>query len=64
MEHEHSYWDEVWVTQVVDEAADVAVIPGIDAIHLPILYRKKKTVKTVEEIIADIYFCYGHIYSY
>lgn len=42
MEHEHTYWDEVWVTQVVDEAADVAVIPGIDAIHLPILYRKKK----------------------
>lgn len=61
MEHEHTYWDEVWVTQVVDEAADVAVIPGIDAIHLPILHRKKKTV---EEIIADVYFCYGHIYSY
>lgn len=42
MQHEHSYWDEVWVTKVVDEAADVAIIPGINAIHLSILNRKQE----------------------
>lgn len=40
MQHEHAHRDEVWVTQVVDEAADVAVVPGVNAVHLPILHRK------------------------
>lgn len=49
MEHEHPYWDEVWVTQVVDETAYVAIIPGIDAIHLPILYRKKGPLRQLRK---------------
>lgn len=42
VQHEHTYWDEVWVTQVVDKAADVAVVTGVDTIHLPVLYRKQE----------------------
>lgn len=42
VQHEHTYWDEVRVTQVVDEAADVAIVAGVNTIHLPILYRKHK----------------------
>lgn len=42
VQHEHTYWDEVWVTKVVDEAADVAIVAGVNTIHLPILYRKDK----------------------
>lgn len=42
VQHEHTYWDEIWVTQVVDEAADVAVVAGVDTIHLPILYREQE----------------------
>lgn len=42
VQHEHTYWDEVWVAQVVDEAADVAIVAGIDTIHLPVLYREHK----------------------
>ncbi len=42
VQHEHTYWDEVWVTQVVDEAADVAVVAGVNTIHLPVLYRQRK----------------------
>lgn len=41
VQHEHSYWDEVGVTQVVNEAADVAVVAGVNAVHLPILDSKK-----------------------
>lgn len=39
VQHEHAHGDEVGVTQVVNEAADVAIVAGIDAIHLPILER-------------------------
>ena len=45
VQHEHAYGDEVGVTQVVDEAADVAVVPGIDTIHLPVLYRSHRRCK-------------------
>lgn len=37
VQHEDSDGDDVGVTQVVDEAADVAVVTGIDAVHLSIL---------------------------
>ena len=37
VQHEHTHRDEVRVTQVVDEAADVAIVAGIDTVHLPIL---------------------------
>ena len=40
VQHEHTYGDEVWVTQVVDEAADVAIVAGVDTVHLPVLYRE------------------------
>lgn len=43
VQHEHTHWDEVWVTQVVDEAADVAIVAGVDTIHLPVLQRKHKS---------------------
>lgn len=43
MQHEHSHWDQVGVTQVVNEAADVAIVASIDAIHFPILDNEKKT---------------------
>lgn len=42
VQHEHTYWDEVGVTQVVNEAADVAIVPGVNTVHLPILYRKER----------------------
>lgn len=42
VQHEHTHWDEVGVTQVVDEATDVSIIPGIDAVHLPILDEKRQ----------------------
>jgi len=40
MQHEHPHGYEVRVAQVVDEAADVAVVPSVDAVHLPILHKK------------------------
>lgn len=42
VQHEHTHWDEVWVAQVVDEAADISVVASVDAIHLPVLYEKHK----------------------
>ena len=42
MQHEHTYWDEVRVTQMVDEAADVAVVTGVNAIHLSVLFFCRK----------------------
>lgn len=42
VQHEHTHWDEVWVAQVVDEAADIAIVAGVYAIHLSILYEKHK----------------------
>ncbi len=42
VQHEHTYWDEVWVTQVVDEAADVAIVASIDTINLSILRTKEE----------------------
>lgn len=41
VQHEHTHWDEVWVTKVVDEAADVAIVTGVDAVHFPVLYGKQ-----------------------
>lgn len=35
--HEHAHGDEVGLTEVVYEAADVAIEAGIDAVHLAIL---------------------------
>lgn len=40
VQHEYSHWDEVGVAQVVNEAADVAIVAGVNAIHFPILERK------------------------
>lgn len=37
VKHEDPDGDDVGVTQVVDEAADVAIVTGIDAVHLSIL---------------------------
>lgn len=43
VQHEHAHRDEVGVTQVVNEAADVAVVAGVDAVHLAILGRNRRT---------------------
>lgn len=40
VQHEHTHWDEVWVAQVIDEAADISVVASVDAIHLPVLYER------------------------
>lgn len=40
MRHEDPHRDEVWLTEVVDEAADVAIETGVDAVHLPVLEQK------------------------
>lgn len=56
MQHEHSHWDEVGVTQVVDEAADVAVVACIDTIHFPILYRKHNTYCKWSQLTLDAVF--------
>lgn len=37
VQHEDAHWDEVRVTEVVDEAADVAIVSGVDAVHFPVL---------------------------
>lgn len=37
--HEHPHGDEVGLAQVVDEAADVAIETGVDAVNLSILGR-------------------------
>lgn len=37
VQHEHPHRDDVGVAQVVDEAADVTVVTGIDAVHLSVL---------------------------
>lgn len=43
MQHEHAHRDEVGVTQVVDEPADVAVVTGIYTVHLPVLETEEET---------------------
>lgn len=48
VQHEHTDWDEVWVTQVVDEAADVPIVPGVNTVHLPILKKTPTTTTTCE----------------
>ena len=42
VQHENSHWDEVGVTQVVNKAADVAIVASVDTIHFPILETKHK----------------------
>ena len=37
VQHEHAHGDDVGVTQVVDETADVAIVTGVDAVHLTVL---------------------------
>lgn len=37
VQHEYAHWDEVGVTEVVDEATDVAIVTGVNAVHFPIL---------------------------
>ena len=37
VQHKHPHRDQVGVAQVVDEAADVAVVTGINAVHLAVL---------------------------
>lgn len=37
VQHEDPDGDDVGVTQVVDESADVAIVTGIDAVYLSIL---------------------------
>ena len=41
MRHEDSHRDEVWLTEVVYKAADVAIETGIYAVHLSILEEKR-----------------------
>lgn len=41
MQHEDTDRDDVRITQVIDEAADVAIVTGIDAIHFSILREGK-----------------------
>lgn len=45
MQHEHAHRDEVGVTQVVNESADVAIVTGINTIHLSILNRGERKKK-------------------
>lgn len=44
VQHEYSYWDEVGVTQVINEAADIAIVTSVNAIDFPVLDNKKQTV--------------------
>lgn len=37
VQHEHTYWDDVGVTQMVYKAADVTVVTGVNTVHLTIL---------------------------
>lgn len=60
VQHEHTYWDEVRVTQVVDEAADVAIVAGVNTIHLPILYRKRKKKDVLESPRYSHTLCIRH----
>lgn len=46
VQHEHTHWNEVRVTQVVDEAADVAIVTCVYAVDLPVLKRKNKNEKS------------------
>lgn len=43
MGHEDTHGHQVGLAVVVDEAADVAVETGIDAVHLPILEGNNRT---------------------
>lgn len=52
MQHEHTNRDEVGVTQVVDEAADVAVVTGVDAVHFAILHGGERTLATKTLILT------------
>lgn len=56
MQHEHSHWDQVGVTQVVNEAADVAIVASIDTIHFPILDNEKKKTHVVKRKLACLTF--------
>lgn len=57
VQHEHTYWDEVRVAQVVDEAADVAIVAGVDTIHLPILQKHKTKHKMCQKLIGIQTYC-------
>lgn len=59
MQHEHAHWDEVGVTQVVNEAADVAIVAGIDTIHFPILERTECIQVITRESVTAVTFVFG-----
>lgn len=52
VQHEYSYWDEVWVTQVVNEAADIAIVASVNTVDFPILDNKKQTIYCKKKKIA------------
>lgn len=50
VQHEYTHWDEVGVAQVVNEAADVAIVAGVNAIHFPILEGKNIQVMNCKKV--------------
>lgn len=52
VQHEHTYRDDVGVTQVVYEAADVTIVTGVNTVHFTILRKTgllqlNKTIKKI-----------------
>lgn len=45
MQHEDTHWDDVWIAQVVDKAADVAIVTCVYAIHLSVLEKRQQSRK-------------------
>ncbi len=60
VQHEHAYGDEVGVTQVVYEAADVPIVTGVNTVHFTVL---PKRVITVNTTITNISASSNNVYK-
>ena len=51
--HEHAHRDQIRLAQMVDEAADVTILPRIDTICLTILKIRNKSIKFLKESLTS-----------
>lgn len=58
MQHEHTHGNDVGIAQVIYKAADVAIVTGINTVHLTVLHEDQHK-ECHEHISAQIcFYCY------
>lgn len=54
MQHEHTHGDDVGIAQVVDKAADVTIVTGVDTVHLTVLRTEQLICKNMFSLMFKL----------